>query len=103
MAVAPDDQRASKRVPFIQDVEVVGVGMRRAMDLSTGGMYIEMVANFVEGNELDLRFKLNSADKEEIRVRARVLYIHPGMGAGLRFLNLSPPDRSRIEKWISEK
>lgn len=99
MAAAQDDQRATKRIPFIQDVEVVGVGIRRAMDLSAGGMYIETVANFSEGSELELRFKLTAAGPE-IHVRAKVLYIHPGMGAGLCFLNLSSENEEKIRQWI---
>lgn len=95
-----DDQRASKRVPFIRDIDIVGVGKRRTMDLSVGGMYIEMVADFQTGAEFELRFKLADADPDEIRVRARVLYIHPGIGAGVSFLNLSAQNEEKIRKWI---
>lgn len=98
-----DDQRASKRVPFIREIEIVGVGKRRTMDLSAGGMYIEMVADFQAGVEFELRFKLADADPEEILVRARVLYIHPGIGAGVSFLNLSPQSEEKIEKWIKQQ
>ena len=73
------------------------------MDLSTGGMYIEMVADFQTGVEFELRFKLADADPEEIRVRTRVLYIHPGIGAGVSFLNLSPQNEEKIEKWINQQ
>lgn len=97
-----DEQRGSKRVPFIRDIEIVGVGKRRTMDLSVGGMYIETVADFQNGTEFDLRFKLTDADPEEIRVRARVLYIHPGIGAGVTFLNLSAQNGERIQKWIDQ-
>lgn len=97
-----DEQRASKRVPFIRDIEIVGVGRRRTMDLSAGGMYIEMVADFQVGAELELRFKLADADPEEIRVRARILYLHPGIGAGVGFLNLSAQDEEKIGKWINQ-
>jgi c-di-GMP-binding flagellar brake protein YcgR len=97
-----DDQRESKRVPFIRDIEIVGVGKRRTMDLSIGGMYIEMVADFQTGTEFEIRFKLADADPEEIRVRARVLYIHPGIGAGVSFLNLSTSNEEKIRKWIEQ-
>ncbi|TAK05776.1 MAG: PilZ domain-containing protein [Candidatus Manganitrophaceae bacterium] len=97
-----DEQRASKRVPFIRDIEIVGVGRRRTMDLSTGGMYIEMVADFQTGTEFELQFKLTDGDPKEIRVRARVLYIHPGIGAGVEFCNLSAPDEETIRKWIDQ-
>jgi Tfp pilus assembly protein PilZ len=84
------------------DIDIVGVGKRRTMDLSTGGMYIETVADFQTGTEFDLRFKLPGADGEEIRVRARVLYIHPGIGAGVSFLDLSAQNEEKIQKWIEQ-
>lgn len=95
-----DDQRATKRVSFIREIEIVGVGKRRATDLSTGGMYIEMVADFQAGIEFELRFKLTDADQAEIRVGARVLYIHPGIGAGVAFRDLSIQDEEKIQKWV---
>jgi len=98
-----DEQRASRRVPFITEIEIVGVGKRRSIDLSRGGMYIEMVADFQTGAEFELRFKLTDADPEEIRVRARVLYIHPGIGAGISFLNLSAQNEEKIQKWIERR
>ncbi|GEM_PF-3440074 len=102
-AVMAEEQRASKRVPFIRDIEIVGVGWRRTTDLSIGGMYIETVADFQNGTELDLRFRLTDADSEEIRVRARVLYVHPGIGAGISFLNLSPQNQEKIQAWIDRQ
>jgi hypothetical protein len=99
--MADDERRIEKRVSFIKEIEIVGIGMRRCSDLSIGGMYLETVAIFPEGTILDLRFKLDDSKEESIRVQARVSYVHSGMGVGVRFINLSPTDTVKIQKWIN--
>jgi hypothetical protein len=87
------ERRRQKRIPFIKEVEVVGVATRRCSDLSVHGMYLETVHTFSDGTQVDLRFKLNDSDPAPIKVKARVLYRHEGVGVGLGFVNLS---RSRF-------
>jgi hypothetical protein len=96
----PNEQRTSKRIPFYTEVQVAGVGMRRSLDLSIGGMYLETVATFPVGTLLDLRFKLQGSDQEDIHVQARVLYSHPGIGVGVAFVNLPHQESEKILKWI---
>jgi hypothetical protein len=94
------DRRNNKRIMFIKDVEVLGLGFRRSSDLSTGGIYIETVSTFPVGSLLDLRFKLQETDDRVIQVQAKVLYEHVGMGIGLGFVNLSPEDQERIKTLV---
>jgi hypothetical protein len=96
------ERRKDKRIIFIKDVEVVGVGLRRSSDLSIGGMYLEAVLTFPVGSILDLRFKLQASDAYPIEVQAKVLYEHGGMGVGLCFLNLSNEDRGKIQKLVDQ-
>ena len=100
--MADNERRIEKRVPFIKEIEVVGIGTRRCSDLSIGGMYLETVAIFPVGTVLDLRFKLQDESEDSIQVQARVSYVHSGMGLGLRFINLSPTDNEKIQKWIDQ-
>jgi c-di-GMP-binding flagellar brake protein YcgR len=100
--VADNERRIEKRVPFIKEVEVVGIGTRRCSDLSVGGMYLETVAMFPVGTILDLRFKLQDSSEELIQVQARVSYVHSGMGLGLRFIKVTPTDNEKIQKWIDQ-
>jgi hypothetical protein len=99
--MADHERRIEKRISFIKEIEILGIGMRRCSDLSIGGMYLETVAIFPEGTILDLRFKLDDAKEEYIQVQARVSYVHSGMGVGLRFINLTPTDTVKIQKWIN--
>lgn len=98
--MAADERRVHKRVPFIQDVEIVGVGMRRCSDLSIGGMYLEAVSTFAEGEVLGIRFKLQNTDPQPIEVQVKVLYVHPSVGVGLSFVDLKPADRERIGRFV---
>ena len=100
--MADNERRIEKRVPFIKEVEVVGIGTRRCSDLSVGGMYLETVAMFPVGTILDLRFKLQDSSEETIQVQARVSYVHSGMGLGLRFMKVTPADSEKIQKWIDQ-
>lgn len=98
-----DERRTNKRITFINEVEVVGSGTQRCSDLSVGGMYLETVAAYVRGTLLDLQFKLSGSEERLIKVQARVLYQHPGVGVGLGFENLSPGDLEALDQFIRQR
>jgi len=103
MAVSENKMpRKYKRAGFVSEVEVVDVGKHRCSDISLGGMYLETVHSFPVGSVVTVRFKLRDADEQAIRVKARVLYIHEGMGLGLTFVDLNPQDREQIEQFIEQ-
>jgi len=94
------ERRQNKRGPFIQEVEVIGLGIYRCSDLSVGGMYLETVQLFHVGTDLSLRFKINDGEVQPIAVQSRVIYAHEGVGIGLGFVDLKPADHARIVKFI---
>ena len=96
------ERRQHKRVPFIQDVKIVGGGTVRSTEISVGGMYLEMIQSYPQGAALELRFKLRDTDEEPIQVKAQVLYSHQHVGVGLRFSNLKPEDLKRIEQFVQQ-
>ena len=99
----PPEKRAHKRIAFVQEVEAEGLGTRRCSDLSEGGLYLETDVSFPIDTIVDLRFKLLDSDADPIRVQARVFYIHPTIGLGLQFTNLSDEDRERIKKFVDAR
>ena len=96
------ERRKHRRVPFIQEVIVEGVGTIRCSEISVGGMYIETVAIFQQGSTINLRFKLANKDAQPIQVNAEVRYIHEGVGIGVLFLNLPPEDHQRIDALVQQ-
>jgi c-di-GMP-binding flagellar brake protein YcgR len=98
--ILQSERRKHKRISFIKDMEV-GEGLRRSLDLSVGGMYLETVSNFSVGSILDLRFKLKETDHHIIQTRAKVLYEHTGIGIGLCFMTLSSEDRENINQFVA--
>ncbi len=96
------DRRQRKRIPFIKEVEVSGVGILQCSDLNLGGMFLETVHYYPVGTVLDLKFKLRETDEHPINVQARVIYKHKGIGVGLYFSSLKLEDRQKIEKFIEE-
>src|SRR5688572_19649396 len=98
----PDERRIHKRVSFVSEVEIVGVGVRRCSDLSVGGIYLDTTSFLPEGTLLQLRFKLPS-DERLIEVKAQSLYGVPGLGVGVCFVDLSPENLEIIKKFIDQQ
>ena len=96
------ERRSARRVHFIQDVIVEGLGTRRCSDLSMGGMYLETPVSFPIDTIVDLQFKLPGKDESPVKAKTRVVYIHEGVGLGLVFVELSQNDRERIQKFVEQ-
>ena len=96
------ERRQHRRVPFIKEVAVPGVGILRCSDLSVGGIFLETVHSYSVGTVLTLQFKLRETDEHTISVQARVVYEHAGMGVGLCFTTLKPEDRQKIDGFIAQ-
>lgn len=92
---ARNEHRRFVRVPFNREVEMDGsLAPIRASDLSLGGMYLETRHSVEPGEIVDVTFKLRASDATPLRVQAEVVYIDPGVGVGIDFVDL-PSDVSR--------
>jgi c-di-GMP-binding flagellar brake protein YcgR len=96
-------RRQHKRIKFIKEVEVIGVGLFRSLELSAGGMYLETILPYTAGTILHLQFRLVETDENPINVQGCALYSHKCIGIGLGFLNLKEEDRQKIEKFIDQQ
>lgn len=94
------DPRRHKRVSFIQEIEIIGVGMFQSVELGIGGMYLKTIHPYSAGTVIELQFKLRDTDEHPIIVQSCVLYSHKKVGVGLGFLGLKLEDRQKIEKFI---
>ncbi len=93
------EQRKKKRVLIQESVIINGIMKAYALDISEDGMYISTQAEFIPGAVLELSFKLNDRD---IKVKAIVQHVQPGIGMGVRFVNSSPEAYSVIRDFVNE-
>ena len=93
------EQREKKRVLIQETVLINNIIKANALDISEEGMYINTQAEFVSGAVLELSFKLKDKD---IKLKARVQHVQPGIGMGVRFINLSPEVYLIIKNFVDE-
>ncbi len=96
------ERREHRRIPFIREVEVIGIGIFRCSNLSSGGLYLETVHAFPVGTVIDLRFKLRATDEHPMTIQTCVLYVHEGAGVGFGFVNLDLEDHEKIVRFIEQ-
>jgi len=100
-----NDRRDSKRVPLILAVEVVEVqsGARlsaRTSDVSLTGCYIDTLNPTPTGTVV--RVKLNH-NGQELDLLARIVYVSPRLGMGIRFdESISSDQLAILGRWLSE-
>lgn len=96
-----DDRRKSRRVTFFCEAHLEGIDVSHAnvrlADLSAEGAFVDARSVLPPGAVATLRFTLLG---EEVAARAEVRYSMPGMGMGLRFVDLPPGARDRIVRFV---
>ncbi len=91
------NRRKYYRVPFREDITVDGTKMCTSIDISEGGIYISAIQIFEENSILELSIPFKG---DELKVKARVVYIQPGIGMGLEFIDLSGEQKKSIRELI---
>lgn len=94
-----DKKRRKERVLIVQEVEINGDASGQAIDLSTEGMYITTHGRFEKNETMNLRFRL---EKRLIEVAAKTVYLHEGVGMGVRFIGLKPDDFTYLKEYIAK-
>jgi len=100
-----NDRRDSKRVPLIVAVEVVETqsGTRlsaRTSDVSLTGCYVDTLNPTPTGTEVRVKLTHNG---KELDLLARVVYVSPRLGMGIRFdESISSDQLAILGRWISE-
>ncbi|MEO6393734.1 MAG: PilZ domain-containing protein, partial [Pyrinomonadaceae bacterium] len=90
------------RSRLIIDVFFAGAdetGVAHTTDISAGGLYMKTQAEIPEGALIMLRIPLGR--DEQIMVNARVVYVSPGYGVGVRFEGMTDSDRSSLETAVA--
>jgi hypothetical protein len=98
-----EQHRRFVRVPFNREIDVVGsLGGNRASDISMGGLYLETRSAWNFGDVVDVNFRLRAADRQPLHMSARVVYVDPGVGVGLDFVDPPPEARRAIRRYVED-
>jgi CheY-like chemotaxis protein len=92
------ERRRFKRFPFREDVVVDGTKMCSTMDISEGGLYISTIQAYDKGSVIEVTIPFKD---EKVTVKARVQHCQPGIGLGVRFIELDDKQKKIIRQIIS--
>jgi len=98
------DRRDAQRLPLIIAVEVVelGSGARLAAqtsDVSRTGCYVDTLNPTPTGTVVRVKF---NHDGEQLDLLARIVYVSPRLGMGIRFDESITPDQlATLDRWLA--
>ncbi len=100
------DRRRDKRVPielWIEEEAGDALYFQRAANLSAGGAFFAQTVPHAPGVVVNLRFTL-PGEAEPIECRGEIVSAlgGDGMGMGVRFVDIRPDDRKRIEELVDK-
>jgi hypothetical protein len=96
-----DNRRQNERIPVsLEIVSDFSSGKREARisDLSMSGCFIDSIAKVGEGETL--HFRLTLSPGQSVRLHGEVTYIYPGIGFGVRFVNLTKEEEILLRQII---
>lgn len=76
------------------------LGLAFGRDVSHGGMFVETKKPLPVGSRVRLRFNLGD-DGPAVTAVADVTYEVSGLGLGVQFVDIAPPDLKRIDAYVS--
>jgi PilZ domain len=98
------DRRDAQRLPLIIAVEIVEVdsGTRleaRTSDVSRTGCYVDTLNPTPTGTVVRVKFNHNG---EQLDLLARIVYVSPRLGMGVRFdESISPEQIAILDRWLA--
>ena len=98
------DRRDAQRLPLILAVEVTEVdsGARlsaRTSDVSRTGCYVDTLNPSPSGTVVRVKFNHNG---EQLDLLARIVYVSPRLGMGVRFdQSISPEQLAILDRWLA--
>jgi len=98
------DRRDAQRLPLILAVDVTEVdsGARlsaRTSDVSRTGCYVDTLYPTPTGTVVRVKFNHNG---EQLDLLARVVYVSPRLGMGVRFdESISPEQLAILDRWLA--
>ena len=92
------ERRKHKRVSFREDILIDGTKTCSTMDISEGGLYISTIQPY----DVDSLIKVTlPVKKARLTVKAVVRHCQPGVGMGVKFIDLNAQQRAKIEELVN--
>jgi hypothetical protein len=101
---AAGDRRAYPRYQFTACAEALDTNSRsrmsaRTSDLSRGGCYVDTFCPFPLHAPVKIRI---TRERKSFVAQAKVVYSKIGMGMGLQFTEIEPPQTPLLDSWIAK-
>ena len=98
------DKREVPRYSFIAEVTVTDVANETRMsgrisEISRKGCYVDILNPLPEGTSLELKI---SRDQGVFTTPGRIIYVQPGMGMGVAFLDMPSDQIKVLDAWLAE-
>jgi hypothetical protein len=103
-AASGRERRRDPRCPLIAEARVTDIGSGaefkvRISDLSISGCYIDFSNPLPNGTDIIVKI---SRDTGIFETNAKVVFVLPHMGMGIRFTDTKPTQQSILTCWIAE-
>jgi hypothetical protein len=92
-----NDRRHYPRTPFIGEVRIDQLGVRRATDLSSRGMYVECITPYAVDSIIPVCIDIG---QETFCIDTRVAFIDPGIGMGLEFYRIPSSVQLKLDALV---
>ena len=99
-----EDRRNEGRALLLLHVEWEGASGKseaRTSDLSSGGCFVDTMAQVLEGEALNFKIMLPGGDV--VVTKGVVTYAYPNIGFGIRFSDMSDEDKFKLETILESK
>jgi hypothetical protein len=101
--VVEQERRLTPRYSFTASAELheeqsAASVTARVSELSLQGCYLDMVNPFPVRAIVQIRI---SSSKESFQAKGKVVYVHPGIGAGVIFVEISPQSQTVLQRWLA--
>jgi len=98
------EKREVPRFSFIADVALTEPTTDtrisgRVSEISRKGCYIDVLNTLPVGSSINIKV---SRDQGVFATRGRIIYVQPGMGMGVAFVETPPAQLNTLDAWLKE-
>ena len=98
MSQLSKEQRKYERFSFREDITIDGTKMCTSMDICEGGLYVSAIQFFEKNSLVDIAIPFKGG---KVALKAQVRYCQPGIGMGIRFVDVSDNQKAAIRELIN--